>query len=83
VKVWNDAFALEAFFTELSRRAAALSGDERTDLQHRIESGRDLMGGRDAVERFLEWSVPADANNDADDEESADGEPDEDCASGG
>ena len=26
VKAWNDAFALEAFFAELSRRAATLEG---------------------------------------------------------
>jgi hypothetical protein len=29
VKGWSDAFALEAFFTELSRRALTLAGDER------------------------------------------------------
>lgn len=29
-KAWTDAYALEAFFTELSRRAAAIDGrDER------------------------------------------------------
>src|SRR4051794_21759155 len=29
VKAWNDAFALDAFFNELSRRAQALVGNER------------------------------------------------------
>ena len=46
VKGWNEAFALEAFFTELSRRAATLAGDERADLEARIETARELMGGR-------------------------------------
>jgi hypothetical protein len=61
VKAWNDAFALEAFFTELSRRAAALNGEERHNLEKRIASARQLMGGRDAVERFLQWTLLEDA----------------------
>ncbi len=48
VKAWNDAFALEAFFTELSRRALALDGDERANLEARIQMGRELAGGQDA-----------------------------------
>ena len=68
-KAWNDAFAVEAFFTELSRRAATLDGNERAELKKRIEAARELMGGRDAVERFLQWTVPAaDEPDDADDE---------------
>lgn len=59
---WNEAFALEAFFAELSRQADALAGDERTKLEARIQTARELMGGRDAVDRFLLWSVPSDAD---------------------
>jgi hypothetical protein len=76
VKAWNDAFALEAFFKELSRRAAALGDDERTDLEERIRAARDLMGGQDAVDRFLQWAAPdeaepgdADAELDDDDDD--------------
>lgn len=69
VKAWNDAFAVEAFFSELSRRAATLDGNERAELEERIEAARELMGGRDAVERFLQWTVPAaDEPDDADDQ---------------
>lgn len=58
VKAWNDAFALEAFFTELSRRASALDGDERANLEARIQTARELTGGQDAVDRFLKWKLP-------------------------
>ena len=47
------------FFTELSRRAAMCEGDKRGELERRIVAARDLMGGSDAVERFLQWTVPA------------------------
>ncbi len=59
VKAWNDAFALEAFFGEVSRSAAVLEGDDRAELEGRIAAARDLMGGRDAVERFLQWTLPS------------------------
>jgi hypothetical protein len=67
VRAWNDAFALEAFFTELCRHAATLDGDERTDLEARIQIGRELAGGQDAVVRFLKWRLPP--NGKAEDEE--------------
>ena len=38
--------ALEAFFTELSRRASALNGDERENLEARIQTARELAGAR-------------------------------------
>ena len=59
MKSWNDALALEAFFTELSRRAAALGGDERANLEARIQTARELAGGQDAVDRFLKWKLPS------------------------
>jgi hypothetical protein len=62
VKAWNDAFALEAFFNELSLRAQMLVGDERTRLEARIETARALAGGQDAVECFLNWKAPPAAN---------------------
>lgn len=58
MKAWTDAFALEAFFTELCRRAAALDGDERANLEARIEVARELTGGQHAVDRFLKWKLP-------------------------
>jgi hypothetical protein len=59
VKTWNDAFALEAFFTELSRRASAFDGDERASFEARIQKARELAGAQDAVDRFLKWKLPA------------------------
>jgi hypothetical protein len=58
VKTWNDAFALEAFFNEVSRRATALDGEERVKLEERIRIARELTGGQEAIERFLRWSFP-------------------------
>lgn len=71
MEAWNDAFALEAFFTELSRRAAALDGEQRVELEERITAARELMGGQDAIERFLQWGIPngVDTDDDVDDEE--------------
>lgn len=61
VNAWNDAFAVEAFFTELSRRAAAVGDDERAHFEERIRTARDLMGGQDAIARFLQWTAPDEA----------------------
>ena len=58
VKARNDAFALEAFFTELSRRALSLDGGERANLEARIQTARELAGGHEAVDRFLKWKLP-------------------------
>jgi hypothetical protein len=66
VKAWKDAFALDAFFNELSRRAKALVGDERADLEARIETARELMGGENAIDRFLHWKLPAVTQDDED-----------------
>jgi hypothetical protein len=74
VKAWNDTFALDAFFNEPSRRAQALAGDERADLEARIHTARPLAGGPNAVDRFLNWKLPpgedtADDDSDADDDD--------------
>jgi hypothetical protein len=61
VKAWNDSFAVEAFFTELSRRAATLDGDLAVQLEARIQAARKLMGGQDAIDRFLHWNMPAES----------------------
>jgi hypothetical protein len=76
VKAWNDAFALEAFFTELSRRASALDGDERMNLEARIQTARELAGGQDAVDRFLKWKLPPAVT--AEDVDDVGDEPDDD-----
>jgi len=72
VTAWNDAFALEAFFSELARCASMLNADERTDLEARIQTARVLTGGQDAVDPFLKWKLRADSE--AQDENAASGE---------
>jgi hypothetical protein len=69
VKVWNDAFALEAFSSELLRHAAVLEGEARTMLERKIETARQLMGGQDAIDRFLRWSFPQDQKSDETDDD--------------
>jgi hypothetical protein len=78
VRAWNEAFALEAFFTELSRRASVLDGDERENFEARIQTARELAGGQDAADRFLKWKLPP--SSEAEDEDTVggvDGDPDE------
>jgi hypothetical protein len=74
--VWNDAFALDAFFNELSRRAQALVGKERADFEARIHTARALAGGQDAIDRFLNWKLPP--GDEAQDEVAADNDGDDD-----
>jgi len=75
VKAWNDAFALDAFFNELSRRAKALVGKERADFEVRIHTARALAGGQDAIDRFLNWKLPP--GDEAQDEDAADNDGDD------
>ena len=57
---------LAAFFTELSRHAAAIEDEECADFEARIRTARKLMGGRDTVERFLQWTMPDETEPDDD-----------------
>jgi hypothetical protein len=75
VKAWNDAFALDAFFNELSRRAQTLVGGERADFEARIQTARALAGGQDAIDRFLKWKLPP--GDDVLDEDAADDDGDD------
>jgi hypothetical protein len=74
VKAWNDAFALEAFFNELSRHAAPLEDRERADLEVRIGIARNLLGGQDAIDRFLKWRIPEASAKHADDRDPEQGD---------
>lgn len=67
LKAWTDAFAREALFGELSRRAQALEGEGRASLEARIQRARALAGGPDAVERFLKWLPPVEDDAGTDD----------------
>lgn len=58
VDAWGRAYSVETLVTELSRRAAMLEGDERKALEAKIAAARELMGGQDAIERFLRWTPP-------------------------
>jgi hypothetical protein len=67
LKAWTDAFAREAFFDELSRRAQALEREARASLEARIQRARALADGQDAVERFLKWLPPVEDDAGTDD----------------
>jgi hypothetical protein len=56
VKAWNDAFAFEVFFAELSRRAATLDGEARENVEARIRGAREPKCDRllPAVDRRTE-----------------------------
>lgn len=77
LKAWNEAFALEAFFNELSRRAQALVGNERADFDARIQTARALAGGQDAVDRFLNWKLPPGDDEPCEDDAGDDGDDDD------
>lgn len=68
-EAWTDAHALEVFFEELGRRAVDMAPEVRADLESRMSLARQLLGGEDAIQRFLRWrmpSPPADSEEDDD-----------------
>jgi len=44
---------------KLSRHASALDGDERANLEARVQRARELAGGQGAADRFLKWALPS------------------------
>ena len=49
---------IEGFFEDAERRAAGLSEEERDALLDRLHRARALLGGVDALQRFLGWKEP-------------------------
>ncbi len=58
-RAWTEAHALEAFFKTLEARAVELDSEDRAELEVRIRTARTLLGGEEAVQRFLRWRQPS------------------------
>jgi hypothetical protein len=60
VQGWGHARLLEDFFKDLEARGEDLPPEERQELQRRLASAREILGGVDALAWFGEW-IPPDA----------------------
>jgi hypothetical protein len=72
VKTWANAKRLEEFFADAESRIEGLGPDLREKMRDRLARARNLIGGVDALERFLRWKAPSEglaANADLDDSE--------------
>jgi len=58
IEDWGVAKQIEGFFEDAERRAAGLGDDEREAIRDRLRRARELLGGVDALQRFLEWEAP-------------------------
>lgn len=58
VDAWDVATRIEAFFEDIERRSVALGAADREALDARLELARSLLGGVDALQRFMDWKSP-------------------------
>lgn len=58
VNDWAVAKRIEEFFADAGQRATRLSDEERATLVERLDRARSLLGGTDALQRFLAWKTP-------------------------
>ena len=58
VEEWSVAMRIEGFFADAERRANNLSDEERLLVVDRLRDSRSLLGGVDALQRFLAWKAP-------------------------
>jgi hypothetical protein len=58
IQAWGLAKQVEGFFEDAERRAAGLPEQEREALLDRLHRARALLGGVDALQRFLGWKAP-------------------------
>lgn len=58
VEAWGVAKRIEEFFEDAERRAEGLGAEERGLLLDRLRGARELLGGVDALQRFLAWRPP-------------------------
>lgn len=58
VEDWGVAKQIEGPFEDAERRASDLGDDERDVIRDRIRRARELLGGVDALQRFLECKTP-------------------------
>jgi hypothetical protein len=58
VEAWGIAKRLEAFFEDAERRANQLEPEQGAEMLARLERGRNLLGGVDALRHFESWKTP-------------------------
>lgn len=58
IDAWAEAKRIEEFLEDAGLRAAALGNDEHAAILDRLKQARELLGGVDALQRFLSWKSP-------------------------
>lgn len=58
VNRWSLAQSVEAFFADATERSRSLDSERRGVVQDRLEKARAMLGGLDALARFLDWKTP-------------------------
>jgi hypothetical protein len=58
VHAWAESRSLEQFFKDVERQAADCCDEERLRLSKRLKLARQLIGGDNALERFIDWKSP-------------------------
>jgi len=58
IEAWGLAKRIEGFFEDAERRATSLGEEDREALLDRLHRARALLGGVDALQRFLNWKAP-------------------------
>lgn len=58
IEAWGVATRIEGFFADAERRATSLGDEERAIVVDRLQRARSLLGGVDALQRFVAWKVP-------------------------
>ena len=58
IDTWAEAKRIEEFFKDAELRAAALGNDDHAAILDRLKQARELLGGVDALQRFLSWKSP-------------------------
>jgi hypothetical protein len=58
VEEWSIARSIEGFFEDAERRATALDGPDQSAVSDRLAKARVMLGGTDALARFLDWKSP-------------------------
>ena len=58
MSAWIEARDREAFFKDVERRAAEISGDRREQLLGQLKRGRTLVSTTDVLDQFARWRSP-------------------------
>jgi GTP1/Obg family GTP-binding protein len=58
IEAWAEAKRIEEFFKDAELRAAELNDDVQHAILNRLKEAREMLGGIDALQRFLSWKTP-------------------------